>query len=100
MCLKVFLQFASLFFLHLLLLINNHSALDSKSNLSFLSVGDDNLRPLGSFGWDLAETFIKETAQLCDDASREVPKHQIFSEFCWIGMHFFSVVSIHITADY
>lgn len=82
MCFKVFLQFASLFFLHLLLLINNHSALDSKSDLSFLSVGDDHLRTLGSFGWDLAETFIKETAQLCDDASHEVPKHQIFSEFC------------------
>lgn len=79
---KVFLQCASLFFLHLLLLINNHSALDSKSDLSFLSVGDDHLSTLGSFGWDLAETLIKETAQLCDDASHEVPKHQIFSEFC------------------
>lgn len=68
MCFKVVLQFASLFFLHLLLLINNHSALESKSALSFLSVGHDHLRALGSFGWDLAETLIKETAQPCDDA--------------------------------
>lgn len=82
MCFKVFLQFASLFFLHLLLLINNHSALGSKSDSRFLSVGDDHLRTLGRFGWDLAETFIRETAQLCDDASHEVPKHQILSEFC------------------